>query len=238
MTVKTSALEWKKATNMPNDEFWGLVSKLGWQKGSDSTDVQKKFMKLVPTLGEAEAASNTFTKLQGWLSTRIDEWLKDTKSRIPVTDDGFMDLTAHIIGLGAASYKAVMEDPNLAVERAKKRDYTESFAYVFPGRGDYEAKENPEFFKAWAERNWNNYKNLMEIEAFRPIWPHGATVIVAMGMLKQGDVLGFLGYEEKVEKALQAIDTFMDIFHRQVAKFDTNVHAVKNLYNDVKESRS
>jgi len=46
------------------------------------------------------------------------------------SDDGFMDLTYHIIGLGQKEYEAVLKNPERARKRAEKDDFVECFGYV------------------------------------------------------------------------------------------------------------
>jgi hypothetical protein len=48
-----------------------------------------------------------------------------------VSDDGFNDLTAHIIGLGQGELKRVLNNPDLAKERADRGAYEENFLYCF-----------------------------------------------------------------------------------------------------------
>ena len=48
-----------------------------------------------------------------------------------VSDDGFWDLRAHIIGLGRQFYASVLDDPEIAKRIADERSYVENFGYVF-----------------------------------------------------------------------------------------------------------
>ena len=48
-----------------------------------------------------------------------------------VSDDGFWDLTAHIVGLGKERYNSVINDPVIAREIVINNMYRENFEYIF-----------------------------------------------------------------------------------------------------------
>jgi hypothetical protein len=48
-----------------------------------------------------------------------------------VSDDGFWDLTAHIVGLGKERYYSVVNDPSIAREISLNYLYIENFEYSF-----------------------------------------------------------------------------------------------------------
>lgn len=47
-----------------------------------------------------------------------------------VGDDGFWDLTAHIVGLGKEEFTKNLHNPELAKSRADEGDYVENFQYI------------------------------------------------------------------------------------------------------------
>ena len=48
-----------------------------------------------------------------------------------VGDDGFWDLTAHIVGLGKVRYESVMKDPSIARLMSINNMFKENFEYSF-----------------------------------------------------------------------------------------------------------
>ena len=48
-----------------------------------------------------------------------------------VSDDGFWDLTAHIVGCGKEVYFKTIRNPKLAKRRAESSRYVENFEYIF-----------------------------------------------------------------------------------------------------------
>jgi len=93
----------------PFDMFWDLVDSIGW------------------------GTRDHFDQAQEYLIECLESWEDEDEDRsFGVSDDGFQDLTAHIVGLGEAEYSKVCKDPRLAVTRASNRDYTESFRYALP----------------------------------------------------------------------------------------------------------
>jgi hypothetical protein len=119
------------APEMPEERFWELVEEIGW--GRPSTDIQSLGARLAEkvSLLDCVTAANRAHSVCSRLGTRIEQWEEETGKRLQVGDDSFSDLRNHIIGLGKAESDRVMQDPALALERAEKRDYKESFAYVF-----------------------------------------------------------------------------------------------------------
>ena len=65
---------------------------------------------------------------------------KTKHQQLPVGDDSYEDLRAHIIGMGRKEFQKVMRNPELAYDRAVDGKYTESFSYAIPSRSDYQKK--------------------------------------------------------------------------------------------------
>ncbi len=108
---------------------WDIISDLGW--GTKSVDYKK--------LGEALKLSypNKIYELrefvrdkQKLLMNKLNEYADiqgNRRTYWKVGDDGFSDLTAHIIGLGKEKYEEVCNNPAIAWTIK----YKESFLYVF-----------------------------------------------------------------------------------------------------------
>ena len=66
-------------------------------------------------------------------------------------DDGFSDLCYHIVGLGETVYNATIARPQLAINRAQKNNYEESFAYVLHF-DDLAESIDPQRYVNWAAK--------------------------------------------------------------------------------------
>lgn len=101
---------------------WNLISVIDWpNKGIEDhvvTEEQRDFFSDVQRT--VYNALNSYGKSIGLLY----RWL-------PVSDDGFDDLTAHIVGLGAKEVEKVIKYPKKALARASARNYKENFMYCF-----------------------------------------------------------------------------------------------------------
>lgn len=116
------------------EAFWALVDAVGWEDASQGTldfDALGAIVRQrVSFAGCVAAASRTYA-LAGALQDRIHAWEESAGSPIAIGDDGFGDLTKHIVGCGRQVYLATMESPQLASERADAGEYAECFSYVF-----------------------------------------------------------------------------------------------------------
>lgn len=111
-------------------EFWAEVEKIGWVTKTENTDeVKARLLREWPKEKTVRMRA-VFRALMARLYTTLG-------GVSGVSDDGFSDLRAHIIGLGKVEYERVLYDPDLAQQRANKNAYTESFSYCLPYETDY-----------------------------------------------------------------------------------------------------
>lgn len=112
---------------------WQCVSSLNWATDPDHHRTKKEVSQMEPAMKE---------KLWEWckqkrkdLADVLDRYAAskpEGKSRYwNVSDDGFWDLTAHIVGMGKTFYNAVIEHPQIAKWLADSRTYKENFEYSF-----------------------------------------------------------------------------------------------------------
>lgn len=113
------------------DTFWKLVDEIGW--GTKTTDKNKikRTLNYEYNREFIEAMRNIAVRQRRALATIMDEFaLKETgsiSSYWGVSDDGFWDLTAHIVGLGKEVYDFICKNPIYA----KTIKYQENFEYIF-----------------------------------------------------------------------------------------------------------
>ena len=126
---------WQR-TAFSETNFWAIVEGLGWgRRTTDYDAIQKDLMnRLSPQ--QAKKMRGIFDKKKGELSRAISQWERSNDD-LPVSDDGYSDLLAHIVGMGRKEFEKTLRNPELAYERAKKYDYKESFAYALPYESDY-----------------------------------------------------------------------------------------------------
>lgn len=220
---------------MPLPVFWTVVGALGWTKGANALQVQVQVLKTM-TLEQVQSAQVTMVELSNQLDRAIMAYELYHRHTCGLGDDSFSDLIAHIVGLGEAEYNAALEDPSLAVERAQANNFTESFAYVWPNAQDYARRGNLAEFVTWAERNRANYMAALGSAVYAPVHADVKLVIAAMDMVLAKDTAGFLASETEVLAAVTKVTSFADRMMAELAAFNTNTWAVKNLYTDVKQA--
>lgn len=139
-SIDRLANRWLEA-RLTTTNFWAIVQSLGWGR---SYDYKAMKADLISRLDEQQAKEfrGHFSRLKDALKKKLNDWEQDTGEDLGVGDDGFDDLTSHIIGLGKREYDAVMRDPAKGAARASARygspdGYKESFAYAIPYESDY-----------------------------------------------------------------------------------------------------
>lgn len=110
------------------DNFWEFVRKADWQSDHDYKRIEKYITDNYNEI-QQKKMRQIFNKLSSVLYNRFQEdWLGDPG--IEVSDDGWSDLRAEVIGRGKEFYD------NITVEKLQQmaidNDYHESFAYSFP----------------------------------------------------------------------------------------------------------
>jgi len=209
-------------------QFWDLVKQIGW--GTQTTDYKAIKQSLMSVLSKEEAASffKVFHKVQGALMKAITKWEDETGENLEVGDDGFNDLTAHIIGLGKPMYDKVIRVPDLA----KNIKYVESFAYGIPYSTDYD-REGTGRFKTWALKVIPELESYAEADAFRPMAADARKLIGYLQLIVKGDTQSFLDTEGEAKGLAEKLEGFYnklmetEVFH--------NKWSVWNLYSDLRQ---
>lgn len=143
---------------MKETEFWSIVDQVDWvtlSKGPKDCEIGKeRMLRLLPSLEKLEEFREHYDRKSSDLYVHLGTWENDVEfgdqsREFGLGDDSFDDLIAHIIGLGQDEYAAVLLQPELALQRTRKRQYVESFAYCIPGPTDY-APANDKLKKAEA----------------------------------------------------------------------------------------
>jgi hypothetical protein len=109
------------------DELWAEVESLGWAKDHDyrriREEIEYKF-----TVSEITRLTDFVDNMQDKLMRKYyNDWLGDPG--IDVSDDGWSDLTAEVVGRGKDFYENITLEK--LQEMANNDDYRENFRYCF-----------------------------------------------------------------------------------------------------------
>lgn len=107
-------------------EMWGLIESARWNSDHDYNRIQNLFKNLDKK--EFKELENFFIKKVDLLHQKFDKaWL--SIPGIDVSDDGWSDLTAEVVGRGEDFYNSITAEKlqKIAIEN----DYEESFSYCF-----------------------------------------------------------------------------------------------------------
>lgn len=122
-----------KNINVPG---WEVISELGW--GTKTTDYEKVQAYLFSTYNRRTVANlRSFVSVkQDELIMAVEKWEEKNRELKIGSDDGFSDVTAHVVGMGQAEFEKVKANPILLEERYHKPynspdGYRESFLYCF-----------------------------------------------------------------------------------------------------------
>ncbi len=102
---------WRHTPPMEEARFWALVEELGW--GRETTHyprVRDALCRKLPIL-EVFAMCQRFEELRRQMHDAIEQWEEKSGQSLPISDDGLLDLSSHLVGLGQKAYERVMGDP-------------------------------------------------------------------------------------------------------------------------------
>lgn len=143
-----------KTVNMSDDEFWEIVAKTGWAEENADPAVSKRHLrKELPTAEHACAFRNKLYEKANKVCAALEQYEKTHTLRIPLSDDGMADLSAHVVGLGLEVWLRETEEPQHLMVRARELKYIESFAYAVPYEEDYE----PDAFDTKTKQRHRDY---------------------------------------------------------------------------------
>jgi hypothetical protein len=191
----------EQAVGISVEKFWELVGRADWaNRQAEPLDQIRAEMMRALSPAEAEAMYDTFLELKADLAVAIEAYEAATGTSAGVGDDGFDDLTSHIVGLGREEYERNLASPSLAVERGQRYDFRESFAYVVPGKGDY-AYLSVERYREWAVALQADYaavgRRVSDLKSGEAIEQAAGDMVEILTLMAQGDWRAFLAHEEK-----------------------------------------
>lgn len=213
------------ATAMPESDFWKIVDDLGW--GTRTTDYKVIKKQLLRNLSPNQAASlqTTFAQMQGKLYKALtaweengDTWMETGKHGNPrsfgLGDDSFGDLIAHIIGMGKREFAAVLKNPQLAHDRARKNAFKESFSYALPSTSDYAKLDVSTYQKEWAKVHGLAEWLLMRPEIPRAMVRPLQILTEGTDTLRRKGAHAFIAMEPELVGAAKLVQDWWDKFSR------------------------
>ena len=125
----------KRNEKCSEEVFWEVVDEIDWGRKSKTNRYYSKVIMAAAKSWSPEFQKSfdaIFREKQGELMRFIARYEKAYNISCEVGDDGFSDLTAHIVGCGKKIYEESCSEPKNAVDRAHEGDYIESFSYCIP----------------------------------------------------------------------------------------------------------
>lgn len=149
---------------MTEDEYWDVVAKVDWPGICDDPNAHRDagkriLLSLLVTQDEMKTFRNVHYHLKGILEGAMRRWEIKQDQVNPnwggwgVGDDGFDDLTNHIVGCGKVAWAMTCCDPQKAYDRTVNKwskgrtptkpseGFVESFLYCIPYDKDYDPAE-------------------------------------------------------------------------------------------------
>lgn len=116
-----------KEKYIPEKELWGIIEMANWAKDNNYNRIAKEFNKL--PAHKVEKLKEFIYSKHKELNEKFEKaWLgEDGGKGIDVSDDGWSDLRAEVIGRGEKFYNSITKQK--LQKMANHLDYTESFLY-------------------------------------------------------------------------------------------------------------
>lgn len=122
--MKLAQLQEARYAGTANERmWWDFVDAAQWTKDFDYRRIEDMLRRTDPKI--AKELEEIYRKLQHDLYLYLDDKVKG------VSDDGFSDLLAHIVGSGEKVYNQVMNDWKVAQGIIRNREYREGFQYIW-----------------------------------------------------------------------------------------------------------
>lgn len=119
---------------MTEQKSWEIVDEMNWSVNHDYKKILAELNYKYDVMEIDDLRQFAVAKREELIKVLYAHALEKTGSQYSyygVSDDGFWDLTAHIVGSGEDYYNEVMQDPEKAKVLADSRKYVENFEYCF-----------------------------------------------------------------------------------------------------------
>ena len=109
------------------DQYWKQIEELEWSKDHDYKRIEQYLIDNFTAVESVDLMKFTVDKQDDLMARFHNDWLADPG--IEVSDDGWGDLTAEVVGRGKKFYESITV-PKLQ-KMAINGDYHENFCYSF-----------------------------------------------------------------------------------------------------------
>ena len=138
-----------KTRNLSEDELWDMVESYEWDKNKFNYEEITKQVNKLP--------KNKYKQLYGFVLSKFDnlnrkykkDWLGNPG--IEVSDDGWSDLRAEVVGRGKNFYNYITVET--LQDMARTNDYQENFKYIFQDH-----------------KNWYDYGSSDDMVNYEEVW--------------------------------------------------------------------
>lgn len=116
------------------EQFWAEVARIGWKDENPRRFYKTVERELLERWDDEflRTFREHLDRFRGALVEKVERFEQVEEVSCGCSDDGFSDLTNHVVGLGKEEYEASMKDPMRVVERGREYRYEESFSYCIP----------------------------------------------------------------------------------------------------------
>jgi len=118
------------APAMDEDVFWDLLDRIGWGAKTDPDRAAKGIVKRI-SASDCAGAVLCAQALGRRLAERLEQWEYVQSESLGLTDDKFMALVHHLIGLGQATYLRVQREPGLVRRFVSRGGFKASVLRLF-----------------------------------------------------------------------------------------------------------
>lgn len=144
--------------------FWDIVAAIEWPKNAERYQVDRANIARGLNAEQIDALNEHFSTLRAELDTAYRTFVAGGGPPLNLTDSGYWDLLAHVIGCGEKEYSYALAHP-LTLHTYKDR-VVESFAYVLPDRDDLKSLE-PSYYQRWARRLVRTFERRRRLADFQ-----------------------------------------------------------------------
>lgn len=219
------------------DWFWSVVEGVNWSKDCDFYRAKSELMGSL-TQEEASKMILIVEYYTTCLAGFIHSWERsDFDREFPLGGDSYCDFLYHVVGLGREAYNSHIRDIDVCIERAKARDFAESFSYCIPDSSDY-AKLSLEYYNEHLQEIVDALNDDEHQEFINTVKDHVKTVLNACQLMNEGKREEF----KKVHPvAVHSMDAIVDAYIRDVigrhvllcgGKVLENPHIFRNISSD------
>ena len=115
---------------LDEDIFWDLLDEIGWGPRASAQRAAKALVRRI-AVADCAGAMGCARGLSRRLAERLEQWEYERGQPLGLSDDRFMVLVDHLIGLGQATFLRVQRDPALVMKWVRQAKLRAGVQQVF-----------------------------------------------------------------------------------------------------------